>query len=233
MPSASGRRKGGAATAKKLREEAIRRYDEDPNNCLNCDSVIRVIGKQKVPQVRCKKFCDRSCAAKYNNAKYPQRTKKRFVECRECNTEVECKKLPDNRGYSRRNFCDLCRWSETRRATLRRTKKNIFESHSTWNGAAAFIRKHARRVFDKSGIPHRCAICGYEKHIHVSHIIEVSSFPESSTVAQMNSIDNLAPLCPTHHWEFDNNKLEKKDEDTLIDWTNNLPIWAEKEEEDD
>lgn len=40
--------------------------------------------------------------------------------------------------------------------------------------------------------------------MEIAHIKAVSEFEESSTIAEINSIDNLIALCPNHHWEYDN-----------------------------
>jgi len=65
------------------------------------------------------------------------------------------------------------------------------------------VRSFARKLhqFDK------CEICGYDKHVQVAHIKSVSSFPDSSTIREVNSRDNVRGLCPNHHWEFDNGML--------------------------
>ena len=55
-----------------------------------------------------------------------------------------------------------------------------------------------------------CAICGYNKHIEIAHIKSVSSFNDEATIGEINSIDNLIALCPTHHWEYDNGLFNLK-----------------------
>lgn len=52
---------------KKLREESLRRYYNNPNHCEYCGEVI-VVGKSESPKsTQRKKFCNSSCAASYNN----------------------------------------------------------------------------------------------------------------------------------------------------------------------
>jgi predicted restriction endonuclease len=58
--------------------------------------------------------------------------------------------------------------------------------------------------------PKKCMECGYNKHVEVCHIKSVSEFDEDSLVTEINHIDNLIGLCPTHHWEFDNKLLQIK-----------------------
>jgi hypothetical protein len=37
----------------------------------------------------------------------------------------------------------------------------------------------------------------------------VSSFNKDILIKKINSPKNLIGLCPTHHWEFDNNVLDE------------------------
>jgi hypothetical protein len=53
-----------------------------------------------------------------------------------------------------------------------------------------------------------CAHCGYAKHVELAHIRAVADFPDTATLGEVNAPDNVLPLCPNCHWEFDN--LERK-----------------------
>lgn len=57
---------GGKARAKKQKEEAENKYYKAPNYCKYCGKIIEINGR-KVSKIRAKKFCNNSCAAKYNN----------------------------------------------------------------------------------------------------------------------------------------------------------------------
>lgn len=72
----------------------------------------------------------------------------------------------------------------------------------------ATIRKHAVTTIEENGVAYECAHCGYTIHNEICHIKSVSSFDNSSTLAEINDIKNLVYLCPTHHWEFDNGYLK-------------------------
>jgi len=50
-------------------------------------------------------------------------------------------------------------------------------------------------------------VCGYSNHVEVCHIKSVSDFDGDELMRNINSIDNLIGLCPNHHWEFDNGKI--------------------------
>ena len=45
-------------------------------------------------------------------------------------------------------------------------------------------------------------------YIEVAHIKAVADFSDGSTLAEINSINNLIALCPNHHWEYDNGYLK-------------------------
>lgn len=87
---------------------------------------------------------------------------------------------------------------------LFRTKKDLFSDRKNWQSARSSIVRNAHNTYMASGKPKCCAICGYSNHIEIAHIKAVSEFEESSTIAEINSIDNLIALCPNHHWEYDN-----------------------------
>lgn len=69
------------------------------------------------------------------------------------------------------------------------------------------IRQMARisliNYYKLHGIPVCCENCGYARHIEVCHIKPIASFDLQSKISEINHIDNLKPLCPNCHWEFD------------------------------
>ena len=71
----------------------------------------------------------------------------------------------------------------------------------------AYIRYYARKTAIDAGFK-CCAKCGYDKHFEVCHIKAISEFPPETLLTTVNHIDNLVPLCPTHHWEFDNGLIK-------------------------
>ena len=73
------------------------------------------------------------------------------------------------------------------------------------------IRDNSRNKYLASDKPKECLMCGYNKHFHVCHIKAVKDFDLSTLISEVNHIDNLIALCPTHHWEFDNGYLRLED----------------------
>lgn len=203
---------GGQATAKKLRQEALERYHEDPNTCTYCGSVIPVLDGQKVSEVRRKQFCNHSCAAKFNNAKYPKRTVVKTGYCQRCGKKIYFRRTSSG-GYRRRKYCEVCRYLAPNnfkfdRTLLARTKGELFERCASQQSARSIIRKHACQVYAKSDMPHECMVCGYSKYVEICHIRPVADFPDDAVVSQLNALSNLVALCPNHHWELDHDLLD-------------------------
>lgn len=185
--------KGGQVIAKRSREEALRKYYENPNICLTCNSIIDVPNRKKVCEIRLKKFCNSSCASKRNN-----RTRKRTRKIRTC--------LCGNILPQYRKQCHTCFPARSSKIGVK-TKGELFSSRKNWQSARSCIRKHAYQVFLKSKKPMECLICSYNKHVEICHKKSVSSFSNETTLNVINDTGNLEALCPNHHWEYDNGVL--------------------------
>ncbi len=139
------------------------------------------------------KFCSRSCSAKTANAIRPKRKKLKRYYCRICSTETS--------GYKR--YCSPCKSAEKhlRWQTLGDMLQRFPGFAQTTSLAPLRIR--AKKVLvslNKTS----CEVCGYARHVEAAHIKPVSSFSLDTLITTINSADNLAALCPTHHWELDN-----------------------------
>lgn len=148
------------------------------NVCLNCNQ------KTSNP-----KFCGRSCAAKHNNKKNPKRKRNKWY-CLTCKTET----------LYRRKYCDKCNplfidWSQVTYSDI--ISKRAYQKHSR-------IRDLSRSIYNKSGKPKQCFICGYNINYEICHIKPIKDFQPNSLITEINHIDNLVALCPNHHWELDN-----------------------------
>lgn len=203
---------GGQVMAIRQREEALKRYYSSPNICKHCNQIIKVRDHEKVSEVRKRKFCSRSCAASYNNS---GRFNQPEGHCEKCGIEIVFVRRK-NGGYSKRKYCDNCvKLVKAKKCgttpILELTKGELFSKRSNWQSARSGIAKHARRVFNSSGLKKECKVCGYNKHIQVSHIKDVADFDDDTLIMEINDIDNLVALCPNHHWEFDNHIMSKID----------------------
>lgn len=151
------------------------------NSCKNCG----VLNKNP-------SFCSKSCAAFYNNKKRPKRILTK--ECKSCRIKI----------LSSRTYCRPC--NEERQnghgdITIAEAV-NLYSKHHR-SSAFALIRTRAREAAKKLGYK-QCAKCGYDKHVEIAHIKAISSFDVTALISVVNSPENLVPLCPNCHWEYDN-----------------------------
>lgn len=147
----------------------------------------RVCGKETYNS----KFCSRSCSVSHSNKVSPKR--KSISKC------IICEKPTSNR----RKYCsDNC-------------NPNIFVAECTLEeaeltrgpGRYSSIRYNARKIYKNSGLPMRCFVCGYNIHVEICHLKPISKFSKNSFISEINSLTNLVPLCPNHHWELDHKNL--------------------------
>lgn len=155
------------------------------NTCKNCDK------STKNP-----KFCNKSCAAIYNNKRFPKRRRKPYY-CKHCGVRV---------AY-RRTTCNNCNpshvnWNKITIADIRALNLNRPYTR---------ITTHSRNIYLKSYRPNQCLKCGYDRHFNVCHIKPIHTFDDSTVISVVNDLDNLIALCPTHHWELDNGFLNVKE----------------------
>lgn len=92
-----------------------------------------------------------------------------------------------------------------------KTKGELKEIKKTYQQYRNAIRKDAEKTFQEHFSNPKCVICGYDKHIEIAHIKAVSEFSNKDKISIINDISNIIPLCPNHHWEFDNNMLSIED----------------------
>jgi hypothetical protein len=212
--------KGSKISAERNRNRALTLYYEHPQKCLFCSQIITINPGQKIPQVKKRKFCSRSCAASYNNARFPKRKSiySNISEspCTICGDSIPLIKRNNSQYYLRKR-CDKCLHVKSNRVRYKNrvlpnighlTKKELFSKYGTWQSARSSILQHASVIFHISDKPKKCCVCGYSKHIQICHMKSVSSFDENSLISEINEIKNLNAFCPTHHWEFDNNALD-------------------------
>lgn len=140
------------------------------------------------------RFCSRSCAASYNNVRFPKRERiTRYCESCECDIT--------NLAKYRRKLCNDCFGRVDGSMTL-----SLLQERAGYQRNAR-IRQKARAAYRKSDRPKQCVVCDYSKHYEVCHIKGINEFPPSTKIATVNDISNLIALCPNHHWELDNDDL--------------------------
>lgn len=159
-------------------------------NCLNCST------ETKNP-----KFCSSSCSASYNNHTKPKRTRsERF--CKHCGESVGPQLSRGARGFC----CSDCKPGQlSHTLTLGELKGS---GNANRGGRYPMIRNWSRKTYIRSGRPMECFHCGYDYHVDICHIRDVSDFPLTATVEEVNDLSNLVALCRNHHWEFDHGHLK-------------------------
>jgi len=150
------------------------------------------------------KFCNQSCAAKFNN-KFKTKRKLKNT-CVLCQTGI----------HKKSKFCKTCKTNDEMfktNAASRRveipsdlTLKEAMYKNSQRSSSHALIRTRARALCHK--LYSACKFCGYNKHIEIAHIKPISSFPDDTPLSIINSLSNLLPLCPNCHWEFDRGRKD-------------------------
>lgn len=161
-------------------------------NCKFCETQFESRDSRRL-------FCSRSCSAKYSN-KFGNRPKSQ--NRRPCATG--CGREVRNKGTV---HCLLCK-SRIRHEQAGALRKSEVSRER--------ISAHARRVLKQSLAS--CLVCGYSFAVEAAHIRPVKSFSENTLVSDMNKEDNLLPLCPNHHLEFDRGKLSLEQ----VLWTRSL-----------
>lgn len=171
-------------------------YNQNPNLCLCCQQPIYCKSNEKLSAIRQKKFCNRSCAARYNNL---QRVQKVYY-CSKCGKII-------GQGYEKfgsRKLCDECNpnnisWDNITYGEAK--EKRSYQVNSR-------IRDLARTKYFKTYPNCSCINCGYSKHVEIHHIKNISSFSNDTPITTINDLNNLIPLCPNCHWEADNGLLD-------------------------
>lgn len=154
--------------------------------CKNCDIVTNN-----------PKFCSRSCSVTYNNMINP----KRSVLIESIN-KVTCK-CGGKKALSA-EMCQSCRNDITLNKPISEIKR---KSYPHWN----MVRAIAKRIMKNSNNIKTCYMCGHNEFdsvVEVCHIKEITSFDENTLVKEVNALENLVYLCPSHHRLLDKGSIK-------------------------
>lgn len=173
------------------REESLRLYYSNPNHCLYCGRIIEVLDNQRVSDVRRKKFCNRSCAASYNNKGVTR------------NAKVSEDKICPRCGAFKSKGAELCKSCRTQVDDVGNRFLGSYISGSKYlSSKCQEIRRHARRVIEDSNREKVCQYCHnheFDEILEVHHLKGILQFDEDTLIKEINSEDNLVWLCPNHH----------------------------------
>lgn len=170
-------------------------------NCTNCNKeIIKNLSdfkKIKNP------FCSQSCAGTFNGKAFPKRKPelKSIIKRLSTQTCTICTKF----SRTKTRICQSCKTE----IQLKAYGEKIIEDFKSTYARHKYqkIRNHAHQIFKFYSIEKKCKICEYTLHVELCHLKSISSFPKDTKISIVNSLDNLAYLCPTHHWEQENNLL--------------------------
>lgn len=145
------------------------------------------------------KFCNKSCAASFNNRKSIKRARSKVCHYDECDELI----------LSSRKYCKDHRTNTngSRVPIGKMTKGELIRMYG-YSGAQSRIRRHSRDVFHTLNLPLKCFVCEYPTFVEIAHLRPVSDFGESTIVEAINDTKNLVPLCPNHHKEYDAGIIE-------------------------
>lgn len=161
--------------------------------CANCQKTVT---RQNSDLKRNKSgniFCSSACSAKFNN-RVPKR--KRSKVCKLCDQLI----------LAHETYCEMCAISSRFLSSLsNKTLCEVIASKKSTNTTNRYtgIRRNARSSYISSGRPMICSVCGYDHHVEICHLKDISSFSLNTFVSEINAYDNLTAFCPNHHWEYD------------------------------
>lgn len=138
-------------------------YNMQDSNCVKCNKFL---------ENKRNKFCSRSCAASYNNVKFPKRT----VEDPQlwiCNC--------GNKKDYRSSKCRPCKAKQTiEMQKNKKIKDYLLKGNARVKYAS--IRDLARNFMEFFKIKKECFVCGFDVCVEVAHLRSISSFPEESLI---------------------------------------------------
>lgn len=169
------------------------RKPKPPHKCDVCDEMTTN-----------PKYCSRSCAATINGSKHPKRLNHRTPQtCSECG-EVYYR----SKDHCATKICVVClAYQKDNRAhpgvKLGALMKapSLKGRHPSWR--SAHIRL-LNRLWNKAMLELPCAKCQYALHVELAHIRDITAFPDSATLGEINAPSNVVQMCRNCHWEFDN-----------------------------
>jgi hypothetical protein len=183
-------------------------FDKHRSNKINC--VCKNCGEQFIrdkSQVEKSKntFCSQSCAAIFNNKKFPKRKNvdEKDKYCSLCGKPKRSVSI----------FCQSCSRKIKSKEILSTTLgqiRNLYREKSSLD-IAGKLRGYSRQAYKQSNQPKRCANCGYDKHYEVCHIKPIKDFSNDATMQEIHDISNLVALCRNCHWELDHGMLRIED----------------------
>ena len=177
-------------TNKSTREQALRRYYDNPNRCKHCGEIIVIRYDDTAADVRKRTFCSEKCSHEHSKV-----TTKESNKCSICGKEIS--------NHNQSGLCQICLKKKNNEDKIQKWK----ETGDTGCIAASTLRNCIRDyIFENQN--RRCAICGIgsiwngqELHFILDHI---------DGNAANNFEDNLRLICPNCDSQLDTYKSKNK-----------------------
>jgi hypothetical protein len=172
---------------------------------LKCQQCYKSFTK-KPASIGTNNFCSRSCAVTYNNLTKSKNGKLKPYYCKYCYKLIATGWQELSTKNNTKTTCQECNPNYTNWSTINiKDFKQQFKSIHQFNSR---IRSLARSLYKKHNKKLMCQNCNYNLHCEICHIKPISSFPDTTSVADINNIDNLICLCRNCHWELDHGYLK-------------------------
>ena len=155
-------------------------------NCLYCGDTLKRNIKERPISFTKRQFCNKSC----------------------CNKSRTTTKICSNCGCVKTNGAKYCKSCHDNFKKIAVKDRSLGESLSSNRNKFGQVRGNAVEVMKETGLEKKCKICGFDYHVEVCHIKPISSFPLSTPMREVNSLENLVYLCPNHHIMLDRGMIK-------------------------
>lgn len=161
--------------------------------CKNCN--VEFFKKNYEARTCNNHYCSVKCSNSVNNKSRKRSRKSKYCRCG-CDITY--------RQNLKSKICDDCRLMKTV------DNQTVEQAISNYSGTNRYrkIRDSAHNKYKK--LATNCQICNYSNHVEICHIKAISTFSLDTLVKEVNAKDNIAFLCPNHHWELDHGFIELK-----------------------
>lgn len=101
-------------------------------------------------------------------------------------------------------FCKHCRYKNKTLADYKLNRVHPCYAHNR-------VRSDARATMLRNKVIKQCKFCKtneFKEVLEVAHIKAITTFSDDSKIIDINSLDNLVYLCPSHHRLLDKNLIK-------------------------